>query len=545
MKKTKKLSFLLMLAAAFVLLFAMQVTAYAEVYKGGCGLGVNWEVDTQTKTLTIKGQGDMKDYGHMGNDSSPYKAYKKDIQKIVVEDGITSIGDYAFYDLYNVKEAVLGKDVISIGTCGFFYCGKMETISLPESLEIVGDGAFWNCGSLKNVVLPKNVDTIGEEAFWCCSNLVSVTIPDGVTSIGASAFRQCDDLEKVVIPPSVQYIGDCIFADAESLVSVQLPEGLTSIPYYAFNGCNALICVNIPSTVKTIGERAFFECNSLKGVRLPEALEIIEAYAFAKTKIEHLLIPERVLSIGDMAFYDCKNLQKIAILSPDTKLYNGKKTLGVVGVTTIYGKENSTAAAHALAYDYAFTYIAEDNLWVDSMEYPNPFSDVKEGYFYCDPVKWAVYHGITAGVTATAFRPDDPCTRGQIVTFLWRTENKPAPTLDGNPFEDVRNNQFYYNAVLWAVEHNITAGLTSVQFGPEAPCTRGQIVTFLWRKEGQPKASSSEHTFKDIKEGQYYYDAVLWAVEQGVTAGLTPELFGPEEPCTRGQIVTFLSRVYQ
>ncbi|MBR6290252.1 MAG: S-layer homology domain-containing protein [Clostridia bacterium] len=177
-------------------------------------------------------------------------------------------------------------------------------------------------------------------------------------------------------------------------------------------------------------------------------------------------------------------------------------------------------------------------------EIKNPFTDVKKGAFYYDAVMWAVSNDpvITKGTTATTFSPKDTCTRGQVVTFLWRAFGCPEPTLTENPFTDVKEKAFYYKAVLWAVEKGITNGVDATHFGPDQGCTRGQVVAFLWRAEGQPEPASTENPFTDVKEKAFYYKAVLWAVEKNITNGTTPTTFGPGATCTRGQIVTFLFR---
>ncbi|MDO4314388.1 MAG: S-layer homology domain-containing protein [Oscillospiraceae bacterium] len=174
-------------------------------------------------------------------------------------------------------------------------------------------------------------------------------------------------------------------------------------------------------------------------------------------------------------------------------------------------------------------------------ERTNPFTDVKTSAYYYDAVLWAVDQGITNGATATTFGPGITCTRGQIVTFLWRAAGSPAPGSRVNPFEDVKPGAYYYDAVLWAVEQGITNGTTATAFSPNATVNRGQTVTFLWRAAGSPAAAGS-NPFADVKPGSYCYDAVLWAVEQGITNGSTATTFGPAASCTRGQIVTFLYR---
>ena len=171
----------------------------------------------------------------------------------------------------------------------------------------------------------------------------------------------------------------------------------------------------------------------------------------------------------------------------------------------------------------------------------NPFVDVAEGTYYYDPVLWAVANGITSGVDATHFEPEGTCTRAHAVTFLWRASGQPEPKTTNMPFRDVKPGSYYEKAVLWAVENKITSGTSTTTFSPDENCTRAQIVTFLWRSEGEPYASDSNNPFTDIAS-DYYMDAVFWAVKEGITNGTTPTTFSPGERCTRAQIVTFIYR---
>ena len=171
----------------------------------------------------------------------------------------------------------------------------------------------------------------------------------------------------------------------------------------------------------------------------------------------------------------------------------------------------------------------------------NPFVDVPGNAYYADAVSWAVANGITSGTTATTFSPNASCTRAQAVTFLWRAAGSPEPASTRNPFTDVKSDAYYYKAVLWAVEQGITVGTTDTTFSPNATCTRAQIVTFLWRDSGS-EAVQTAVPFEDVKRGMYYYNAVTWAVKNGITSGTTATTFSPNNDCTRAQIVTFLYR---
>lgn len=171
----------------------------------------------------------------------------------------------------------------------------------------------------------------------------------------------------------------------------------------------------------------------------------------------------------------------------------------------------------------------------------NPFTDVATGAYYADAVLWAVENDITEGTSATTFSPDASCTRAQMVTFLWRAAGSPEPQSAENPFTDVASNAYYADAVLWAVENGITTGMSETTFGPNVTVTRGQTVTFLYRDAGSPAASASG-TFTDVAADAYYAAAVQWAVSEGVTNGMTSTTFQPDGDCTRAQIVTFLYR---
>ena len=169
------------------------------------------------------------------------------------------------------------------------------------------------------------------------------------------------------------------------------------------------------------------------------------------------------------------------------------------------------------------------------------FTDVPSGSYYADAVAWAVENGITGGISADTFAPNAACTRAQAVTFLWRAAGSPEPQSAETAFTDVKPGSYYEKAVAWAVENGITKGTSDTAFSPDAPCYRGQIVTFLWRSQESPAAGTAT-PFTDVKPGDYYADAVLWAVAKGVTHGTTDTTFSPGSGCTRAQIVTFLWR---
>lgn len=170
------------------------------------------------------------------------------------------------------------------------------------------------------------------------------------------------------------------------------------------------------------------------------------------------------------------------------------------------------------------------------------FTDTSKGQYYYDAVLWAVERGITGGTSTTTFSPTTECTRAQVTTFLHRMIASPEPPAIDMPFTDVKENSYYYKPVKWALGSNITGGTSATTFSPDIPCTRGQAVAFLWRTAGKPEPESNVCDFTDVKSDSYYYKAVLWAVEQGITGGTSSVTFSPDDPCTRGQVVTFLYR---
>ena len=221
-------------------------------------------------------------------------------------------------------------------------------------------------------------------------------------------------------------------------------------------------------------------------------------------------------------------------------------TLGGITVTDSEGNELSLTDNGNGAYTFTMpagkveihvTFTEDGSL--------NPFQDVPSNAYYFEAVNWAVANNVTNGTSETTFSPDVGCTRAQVVTFLWRVAGQPEPTEGTNPFTDVKEGTYYYKAVLWAVETGITNGTSETTFDPDETCTRAQIVTFLWRREGKPAPTGANNPFADVKPSAYFGSAVLWAVETGITNGTSETTFEPNEDCTRAQVVTFLFRAYR
>ena len=229
-------------------------------------------------------------------------------------------------------------------------------------------------------------------------------------------------------------------------------------------------------------------------------------------------------------------------------------TLETLTVTDKNGKEvKLTEKNGKYAFIMPASQVTVTVTFMDDNTMLNFFVDVKASDYYYDAVLWAAQNGITSGTDAEHFRPNQPCTRAQIVTFLWRAAGSPAPKAASMPFTDVPKGSYYETAVLWAVENGITKGTvengitkgtSDTTFSPDATCSRAQIVAFLWRSQ-KSSAVGSVNPFTDVSANAYYTDAVLWAVEENITKGTTATTFSPDADCTRAQIVTFLFRTYQ
>ena len=254
-----------------------------------------------------------------------------------------------------------------------------------------------------------------------------------------------------------------------------------------------------------------------------------------------------------------KSLDGIAVTAPPTKTtyLEGKDKLDVTGGKLTLTYNNGTTEVIDLAADmvsgFDNTKVGKQTLTVtyqgktttfevEIIAVTVPFRDVDKDAYYAAAVDWAVSNEITNGTSASTFSPEEGCTRAQVVTFLWRAAGKPDPASSTNPFTDVKPGAYYYNAVLWAVEKGITYGTSDTTFSPDETCTRAQIVTFLWRYEEQPASAGTSNPFADVKPNAYFGSAVLWAVEKGITNGTSAATFDPEDTCTRAQVVTFLYR---
>ena len=434
-----------------------------------------------------------------------------------------------------IPAEVNGHPVRAIGEKAFLRCTKLVEIHLPEGITAIGESAFLECTALTQVELPDSLTELGRFAFYGCSALKEVTIPAGISVISCGAFHSCSGLTTMTLPESVAVIDSHAFRDCTGLKEITIPEGVWCIGHQAFYGCKNLTGITIPGGVDTIYSRAFEGCTSLAQVTIREGVTTIDDYAFRKCKkLQAVTIPATVTDIGDWAFSGCTGLSEITFCADAPEF--GYQVFDQVTAVARYPQNNGSWTEDVIQ-DYS-----GDLTWQPYA--PVTFCDVNAGDYYYDSVAWALTNGITAGVSETAFGPDGVCNRAHVVTFLWRSAGCPEPTSAENPFVDVKEGDFFHKAVLWAVENGITNGVDATHFGPTVPCNRAQVVTFLYRAMQSPAVGTAACPFTDVVRGEWYEPAVLWAVENGITNGLSADTFGVDTTCNRAQVVTFLYRTY-
>ena len=364
--------------ALIILLFLSSVFAKADE-SGWCGNNLRWSYVEATKTVTISGTGSMYNYGNLSGLSPWYN--RNDIETIIIEDGVTSIGRNAFgycrglmsvtipnsvtsiekmafsgcssltpvhitdleawckiafedsesnplsyaHHLYlngeEIRKLVIPNTLTSIGNYTFCGCNEIVSVTIPNSVTSIGDGAFYGCSGLTSVNIPNSVTTIGSRAFSSCSGLTSVTIPNSVINIGDNAFQYCSGLISVTIPNSVTSIGNYAFQDCSGLTSVTIPNSVTSIGGSAFQDCGGLTSVTIPNSVTTIGWGTFSGCRSLTTIDIPNSVTSIEDNAFYNCySLTSIDIPNTVTSVGNYAFYNCGYISSVNIPNSVTSI---------------------------------------------------------------------------------------------------------------------------------------------------------------------------------------------------------------------------------
>ena len=527
------------------------------------------------------------------------------LESIHIPESVTSIGYKAFSGCTSLKSVNIPKSVTSIGNNAFDNCTSLESVTFGEGSQITSIGyyTFSNCTSLKSVNIPESVTFIGESAFFNCNSLTGIDIPKGVTSIEPRAFDLCKSLTGINIPNGVTSIKTQAFYQCTGLKSIEIPDSVASIKSYAFYGCTGLESIFLPDKdTLSIETSAIPNTASQVKYRLDESNSKVTVAVITDitlgTDKESVALPAAICGYPIVAISDKSLLTKISshTCTGGQATCVAKATCGICGEAygeladhtfsgntctvcgytlyppTVEDAEDGTvtvsptnptegetvtvtatpnegyAVGEVIVTDngdgtYSFIQPAADVtikvVFKDTTVVP--FTDVPTDEYYYNAVQWAVKNGITYGTSDTTFSPNAPCTRAQMVTFLWRAAGCPTPNGSEMPFKDVVKGSYYETAVLWAVENGITYGTGATTFSPDATCNRAQFATLLWRSQGKPDAGTA-NPFTDVAEGTYYTDAVLWAAENGITEGTSATTFSPYGDCTRAQTVTFLYR---
>ena len=389
--------FAVLAIAALTVVSANVTKVSAATYSGSCGNNVNYNLDTSTGTLTISGNGSMHNYSckyysgiTIQLTTAPWGQYFSSIKTVTINNGVTSIGEYAFYNCIELKSITIPDSVTSIGRSAFSGCKGLSSITIPDSVTSIGDGAFSGCEGLTRITIGNSVTSIGSDAFYNCTGLTSITIPDSVTSIGDKAFYNCTGLTSITIPDSVTSIGRDAFnytkwynTQPNGLVyagkvayeykyagtgpsNVVIIDGTLGIADSAFYGCTGLTSITIPDSVTSIGSSAFRDCTGLTSITIPDSVTSIGDNAFYRcTGLTSITIPDSVTSVGSSAFYNTKWYNN----QPDGLVYAGKVAYSYKGTfpSNVTIKDGTLGIA-----DYAFSYFTR----LTSITFPDSVTSI-------------------------------------------------------------------------------------------------------------------------------------------------------------------------
>ena len=354
-----------------------------SIAHGTCGYNLITWVLTEDGTLTISGSGNMKDYS--SSSVAPWYSNRTKILSVVVEPGVESVGNYAFYACLKLASVSLPGGVKSIGQSAFQDCAKLTAVEIPEGVTSIGYRAFYGCSGLTSVTIPEGVTSIGSSAFSGCRSLTSVTIPEGVTSIDYYTFEDCSSLTSVTIPESVTSIGNSAFSGCSGLTSVTILEGVTSIGNQAFYGCRSLTSVTIPEGVTSIGDSAFWGCSGMTSVTIPDSVTSIDGGAFSGcSSLTGVTIPGGVTSIGGSVFYGCSSLTSVTIPEGVTSI-DYQAFYGCSSLTSVTIPEGVTSIGSSAFYGCSS---------LTSVTIPDSVTSIGNSAFYgCSKLKHVYYGG--------------------------------------------------------------------------------------------------------------------------------------------------------
>lgn len=521
--------------------------AAEETSSGTCGESLTWILDGDG-LLTISGTGEMENYA--SSLDVPWYDYTDAITAVVIEPGVTTIGDRAFYFCESLTAITIPDGVTRIGDDALYQCSGLTELMLPESLIAIGDYAFSWCGGLTDITLPAGVTTIGANAFAGCEGLTGIVIPASVTSIGTGAFSGCAALEGIwvdesnasyhsddcgvlfdkagttllaapgtlsgsyPVPAGVITIGGDAFFGCADLTAVTLPEGVTTIGTSAFEDCGGLSSITLPDSLTDIGDYAFSKCEALTGIALPQSLTEIGCWVFESCySLKSITVPAGVTAIGEFAFFECTSLKDITF--PEGLTHIGShifyrcQSLQTVtlpeGVTDIpswafgdcYALESITIPGSVTAIGaYAFQY----DTALTTIEFRGAAPTIDETAF--------------GSVTATALYPaNQPTWTADVMldyggTITWEPYGDPGLTLDTPVLEYCYSRQQTSVRVKWSVAAGAEGYELWRSTTPETPDSWTRIKTIT-------DGTADTYTNQGLTVGvTYYYKVRAYATAE-------------------------------
>ena len=450
--KTKLFTLLLAVAASVGTMFAES---------GFCGYDLTWNLTG--KVLTISGTGAMFDYY---SDTTPWYSYRSSITTVIIKDGATSIGVYAFYGCTGLTSVTIPNSVTSIGDCAFYWCTGLTSVTIPNSVTSIGSSAFYGCSSLTSVTIPNRVTSIKRSAFSRCSSLTSVTIPNGVTSIGEAAFSGCSAMTSINIPSSVTSIGEDAFGSVASgyctaltrvnitnlsawcnisfsnnlsnplcfahhlylngaeVKNVIIPSNKTDIGNYTFAGCSGLTSITIPSSITSIGQEALSGCSGLTSIEIPNSVTSIGSGAFLDCSgLTSVTIPNSVTSIEYGTFRACSSLTSIEIskslTSIGSRAFEGCNihTINFIGSIEDWCNKTWSPGSVSGSYQLQFNGVLQEDIII-----PNSVDSIGENAFRdCTGLT-----SITIGNSVTSIGNDAFYNCSNLTSIIWNAKNGPS-----------------------------------------------------------------------------------------------------------------------
>ena len=546
----KRMIFMLLTLCLMIGLLA--VTASAAPLGGTCSQGnIAWLLDDDG-TITFTGEGFME-----GEFTTP-------------SGEPTSLEHYGWMDYKDqIRKVVINEGVISVGGDSFSNCDNLTEVVLPDSMQYIEENAFMDCDNLTSIDLPTASDLYICEYAFSASGLTEIILPDNVTDVEPCAFSNCKSLTRAKLSNNQFYIlRESMFQNCTALTEIDFgtsisriaghalyntgftelvfPDTVTFLDDHAVAHCKALTTLDLGDGIAFLNDQAFMSCSKLKTVTVGTALSSICRYAFKSCDaIEELYIPDLELwckveveytesspvFYADRVYVDGVLLEDFVmpedLMEIDMYAFEGAGSLKTVTIND----QITSFRGFGYCPNLTEVTIGSSVVTLGDGSFRSCPKLTKVVFKGSAPVNENNHNGSFYQCTATCYYPaNDPTWTEEQRNIYWSglTWVPYDPELGvGNPFTDVPLRSFYYDPVMWAVDNGITNGLSASEFGPNAACNRAQIVTFLWRAAGSPEPTATEHPFVDVESGSFYEKAVLWAVEKGITTGTDDTHFSP------------------